>query len=139
MSKNQEDNLQQKYLELQQITQQIKQIQQQLSMIDAQIVEFNSTNISLDDLEKSKAGSEMLVALSPGIFVKGELKDNKELVVNVGSDILVSKNISETKKLIDTQINEINKARDQLLENLQELVLQAQSIEKEFESLSENV
>ncbi len=108
-------------------------------MLDLQIVEFNNTKAALDDLGKSKIGSDMMVTVAPGIFAKGELKNNKELLINVGSDVLVEKDIGGAKKLIENQMEDIKKAHDGLLNNLQELILQAQSIEKEFEKPSENV
>lgn len=135
MAEEKEKELQQKYLEMRLIEQQIKQVQQQAQQVDQQVVELNNIKSTLDDFAKTKIGSEILVPISPGIFVKGELKDNKELTVNVGENTAVKKDIPETKKLIDDQLKEMENAHGQILQNLQELVLQAQLIEKDLEKL----
>lgn len=135
MAEENEKELQQKYLEMRLIEQQIKQVQQQAQQVDQQIVELNNIKSNLDDFAKTKIGSEILVPISPGIFVKGELKDNKELIVNVGENTAVKKDIPETKKLIDDQLKEMERAHGQILQSLQELVLQAQLIEKDMEKL----
>lgn len=137
-NKNQE-KLRQCYMEMQVLEQQIRQLQQQIHMLDSQAVEFTNTQMILDDFAKAKTGSDTLVSISPGIFAKGKITDNKELLVNVGSDVLVEKSVEEAKALLDGQIEEIKKAHGQMLDGLQEMVLKAQSIEKEMEKLSENV
>lgn len=129
------EELQHKYLELQLIDQQIRQIQQQIGLLDAQIVEYNNNKAALEDLAKSKIGSATLMSISPGIFAKGELRDNKELLVNLGADVMVKKSIEETKDLLDKQIMEIKKTHEYLMQNLQELVVQAQAIQKELENV----
>lgn len=129
--------LQQKYLELQLIDQQLKQIQKQIQNIDAQIVELNNTKASIEDLKKAKPNSEVLIPISPGIFFEGTIKDNKDFRVNVGADTVVTKSASETKELVDKQIKEMNELREQMMGNLQEMVLQAQVIQKDLEKLSE--
>ena len=54
------------------------------------------TEQALDDLKTTKTGTEILVPMASGIFIKAELKDNKELAINVGADTVVKKNIEET-------------------------------------------
>ena len=90
MEENQKE-LQKMYLELQLLDEQMKQIQKQITMLDEQLVELNNTIQALDDFNKTSVGSNILVPLSPGVFANAELKDNKELLVNVGSNIVVKK------------------------------------------------
>ena len=97
------EELQNKYMQYQMIDQQMKQIQQQVQVIEKQLVDLAVTRQAMDDLEKTNVGSEILVPVSNGIFTKAELKDNKKLILNVGSNTAVEKSIPETKKLIDNQ------------------------------------
>ena len=129
--------MQQKYIELQLIEQQLKQFQKQIQNIDLQIVELNNTKANIEELKDVKPGSEVLIPISPGIFFDGAVKNSSEFKVNIGADIVVVKSASETKKLVDEQISELNKLREEMIRNLQELVLQAQAVEKDLEKLSD--
>jgi len=130
------EELQNKYMQYQMIDQQMKQIQQQVQVIEKQLVDLAVTRQAMDDLEKTNVGSEILVPVSNGIFTKAELKDNKKLILNVGSNTAVEKSIPETKKLIDNQFKEIKKVQKDLMKDLQNLAVQAQIIEKDLNALS---
>jgi prefoldin alpha subunit len=126
---------QEAYLELQIITNQVKQLHGQVQLIDEQIIEINSVIHSLDDFKECSVGSDIMVPLSSGIFVKGSLKDNKELIVNVGADVAVKKDIPSTKELLAGRIGEIQKQREELLAELQKTALQAQQVEQRLAKL----
>ncbi|MBU0536789.1 MAG: prefoldin subunit alpha [Nanoarchaeota archaeon] len=129
--------LQQKYLELQMLDQHIKQIQQNVELIENQLSELDQINQALDDLTSVKEGTEIFVPVTGGVFAKAELKDNKNLLVNVGAGTTVNKSIPETRDMISNQINEIADTRDQLLEQLQKAVRKAQKIQEELQEIQE--
>jgi len=136
MTEEKQQRMQKAYMELQGIEQQMGQIQGQLQVVDQQVIELQNTKVAVQDLKHADISSNLWAPISQGIFVQAELKDNKKLLVNVGSDILVKKKISETKELLDSQIEEIQKAHTHLLETMQQLSTQGQAIQKE---LLENV
>lgn len=127
--------LQEKYMQMQRIEQQMQQIQKQLKLIEQQTQELILTEQALDDLKNTKTGTEILVPLASGIFVKAELKDNKDLAVNVGADTVVKKDVGEAKKLITNQLEEITKIQQDLTENMEKLQSSAQTIQKELQGL----
>ncbi len=131
MEKNQKE-LQKMYLELQLLDEQMKQIQKQITMLDEQLVELNNTLQALDDFNKTAVGTKILVSLSPGIFTTAELKDNKELLVNVGGNVVVKKNVAETKGLLKKRFDSIKKYRDLTLAEMQKMNLKAVNIEQEI-------
>lgn len=130
--KAKQQKLQEKYMEMQFIGQQIKQVQSQLQMIDAQLNELIITKEGLSEIEKSKPGSEVLSSLSPGIFIKTELKDNKDILLNVGAGVGVNKSMKEAHELVETQTREIKNVQRQLLDNLQLLNSRVNELEKEM-------
>ncbi len=131
MADNQKE-LQKMYLELQLLDEQMKQIQKQIVVLDEQLVELNNTLQALGDLNKTAVGTKILVSLSPGIFTTAELKDNKKLLVNVGGNIVVKKNVAETKELLKKRLDSIKKYRDLTLAEMQKTNLQAVNIEQEI-------
>ena len=122
----------QKYMELQQIDQQMKQIQKQLMLLDEQIQELHITKQALDDIKNTEPGTGILAPVSSGIFISSELKDNKEVRINVGSGTVVKKSIPEAKELIQKQLDEIKKIHKDMLANMQNLGEQAEMLQKEL-------
>ena len=131
MADNQKE-LQKMYLELQLLDEQMKQVQKQVVALDEQLVELNNTLQALDDFNKTDIGTNILVSLSPGIFTNAELKNNKELFVNVGNNIIVKKNVAETKELLKKRLDAISKYREAILVELQKMNAKAVNIEQEI-------
>ena len=102
-----EEKLQKLYLEFQMVDQSIKQLEKQSMTLNNQLMELMVTKQALEETKNIKEGTEVLAPLSSGIYIKTQLKDNKNFIVNVGSNVTAVKNIDSTKKLIDTQIDEI--------------------------------
>ena len=124
--KNQQ-KMQQMYLELQLLTAQIREQEKQLQMLESQLMEIAVSKQSVEEFSKAKTGKEILFPVSTGVFAKGELKDNKELLVNIGSNTIVKKTVEETKKIIDKQFVEIQKVQRQILESITKLSQKALS------------
>ena len=136
MEENQKE-LQKMYLELQFLDEQMKQIQKQITMLDEQLIELNNTIQALDDFNKTAIGSNILVSLSPGVFANAGLKDNKELLVNVGSNIVVKKSVEETKELLKKRLEIIKQYRDMILDEMQKVNMQAVNLEQGINKLTE--
>ncbi len=130
-----EMKLREKYTELRLIDQHIRQLQRQLQDLENQILEIMYVQQSLDDLKDVKVGKEILVPVSNGIFAKATLKENNELLVNVGANTVVKKDVDSVKKMLEININEIKKLEQHFLQDLQKLGMQATEIEREMSSL----
>ncbi len=136
MLEEKEKKMQELYTQFQLLEQHIKQTQQQVTTINSQLVDLVSTTKSLDDLKNVKSGTEILVPVSSGVYVKGEIKDNENLIVNVGANTTVKKNIEDTKKIIEKQVDEMKRLQKQTIEELQHLTNQAALIENEMNKLN---
>lgn len=131
--------LQEKYMELKSIDQQIKQIHQQVEAIDSKIEEINTTNEALSEIKDVKVGEEILVPVSSGIFLKGELKDNKDLLINVGGSTVVKRSVDSVKEMIISQEKEVSAYREQMIMQMEILAHKAKKLQQEMEKLSKNV
>lgn len=110
---------QKKLIELQIISQQLNQMQQQLSALQAQSEDVRNLQKSLDEIEKTKVGNKILAPLSSGVLIDTELKNNKEVVMAIGAGITVKKPISEAKKIIKDQENQLDLIMNKLQQDLQ--------------------
>ncbi|MBW2994717.1 prefoldin subunit alpha [Candidatus Woesearchaeota archaeon] len=127
-----EKQLQEKYLEFQMLQQQMEQLSKYLEELSGKIGEFNLTKENIKSLGKAAPDTESLISVAPGIFAKGELKENEKFVINVGANILVEKTIPQIEGVLDKQIKEIEEVRAQLDGNLIEMNQKMNSLIKEL-------
>lgn len=131
--------LNEKYIELQIIEQQLKQVNQQLLNLDSQFLELQRIKDNLDDITKTKKNTELLVALGGGVFSKAELKDNKTVLVNVGANTVVEKDIPSSKELISNQINQVKDVVKQLEQEFQILAANSQFLQQDLRKLASEI
>ncbi|MBU0980995.1 MAG: prefoldin subunit alpha [Nanoarchaeota archaeon] len=132
-----EKKVQEKYMEYQMVEQQLKQLQQQIQAIDSKLEEAAVLFNSLEEIKAAKPGSEVLVPMSNGIFVKGTLTDASTMLVNVGGGVVVDKTVQEVKDLIKTQIDEIQKAREQAVIEFEKVLKSYSDIEEQLKKMVE--
>ncbi len=96
-------------------------IADQMDKIDSNMMELDYLKNSLEDFKKIKKGNEFLAPLTNGIFVKTRLDDNSKLLVNVGNGVVVEKTVDETKEMLNEKFSELNKIRDELVSQMQEI------------------
>ena len=65
-----QEKLQKLYVEFQVLNNSIKQLEKQNEALETQLMELMVTNQSLDDMKKVESGTEILVPISSGIYVK---------------------------------------------------------------------
>ncbi len=130
-----EKKAQEMYMEFQGLDQNIKQLQSHLEMVTQQLMELSSTRNSLDDFKNIKEGKEVFVPLSSGIFAKASISSSSELLVNVGANTVVAKNVDSTKSLIEKQIDEIKKIHLRIVGDLEKMTNRAGHLEMELQKI----
>ncbi|MGV8171816.1 MAG: prefoldin subunit alpha [Candidatus Woesearchaeota archaeon] len=120
---------QDKYQQMQILEYQIKQLQKVIESIDSQLGEIKNTVDALREFDKLEGNEEILFPIANGIFAKGRLNDDKNLRINIGSDINVEKSISDTIRMMDNQSKDIENYRAEInvqLEKFQEKIIELQ-------------
>ena len=102
-----EEQIQQKYMQFQMIQQQLEKVNQHLGMLNEQSSELDISIEAVKEIAKTKLDNEFLAPVANGIFIKGELKENQKLVVNVGMNTTVEKTIPEVVELLEEQKKDI--------------------------------
>ncbi|MDD5192304.1 MAG: prefoldin subunit alpha [Candidatus Nanoarchaeia archaeon] len=110
---------QEQLIQLQVIEQEAQQFEQQSQLVQQSLAELQNLISSLEELEKTDK-KEIFASLGRGIYIHAEIKD-KKLSVEVGNKIFVKKTISETKKIIEEQIEKLNSAREQIEDKIDDL------------------
>ncbi len=121
------------YMEVKALDEQIKNMNAHLENIDEQIAELNSNKIVLNKFSDLKRDDELKVPLTSGIYINTVLKDTKKLLVNVGAGITVEKTPEQVIKILDSQLTELVKYRNQVVNQMKALIDRIEEIQKEFE------
>lgn len=122
-------------LKLAVIEQDINRLEQQMQIIEQQILEMQNLQRGLEEFEKSKE-KQMLANLGSNIFIKTEIQD-KNLFVDVGNRVFVKKNISQTLKLVETQLGKLAEAKNRVMVKIQEIQAQTEQVILEAENQKE--
>ncbi|MBS3065167.1 MAG: prefoldin subunit alpha [DPANN group archaeon] len=130
-----EQEIQQKYILLQMIDNQMKQIDANMQEIAVRNEGLISLKAHLDELNATKSNVKLKAPIGAGIYVDAELKNTKDVYVNVGAGIVVKKTIAEAKNLVDKQITEVEKAIDHLGKGMENLSTKAQETQHELQHL----
>ena len=135
MTKNEINNnnatkidVEQIYMEYQQLMQQMQLFDKQFQQLDAQGSEFLSVLETLSELPNAEDNNEILVPISSGIFVKATLEEKNKELVNVGGSVVSEKTVEDTRKLIESQLGEIENLRNQMMSNRQLIIARIEQI-----------
>lgn len=130
------EDLQQKYMELQMMNSHIKQSQKQLKDGVRQTVELQKIKDNFEELKKIEEDTEIMASLAPGIFVKANIKSPQKILLGVGDGVVVEKHVDDGKKLLDQQIDGLNKMIDELKKEIQENIFKFQKLQQEVQFLA---
>lgn len=122
-------------LKLVALEQEISRLEQQMQIIEQKALEMQSLQRGLQELEKSKE-KQMLANIGNNIFIKTEILD-KKLLVDVGNRTFIKKNVSETLKIVEEQLNKLAEAKNKIMGNMQEIQRQTEDVIVEAEKSGE--
>lgn len=127
--------LQEKYLEYQMIEEQAKKFQEQNEALEKQRSELESLKDAVSEIANTKTGTELFVPMSSGIFIRTEIKDNRQVLMNVGDNVVVPKSVQNAQELIRKQQAEVEGYKEKIQQNLEILTHHLQRIEAELQDL----
>lgn len=100
-----------------------------LELLEADLM--NAIN-TLEELEKIKGASETYVPIGAGVFVKAVISETKELMFDVGANVLVKCNLEFAKSELKKRLKEIRERKERAKDDLIKAVEEMRRIEQEF-------
>jgi len=137
-NKKQEDNqenLQEKYMQFQALQEQMKQINEHLEKVGERINDISGIIENVDEISKIKEDNEILVPISNGIFIKAKTEGSDKFLVNVGSKTVVEKNKEEVKKLLEKQKVELAELQNKMMVDLNTAETEAVGLQEELQKI----
>ncbi len=111
MANNNEEKLRDLSVELRILEQRAEQLQGSLNMINAMITDLNLANVTLQNLEKEKPDSELLVPIGGNSYVRARLADVDKVIVSIGAGVSMEKPLPETQDILKKRQEELEKSR----------------------------
>lgn len=135
MAEENEEKMQELYVEFQMLNQHLKQLSQQQEMLAQQVVEMNASIQGLEEFSKAEEGSEMFVPLSAGIFAKVKVVDAKNLLMNVGAGVCVVKDVPRAKELMKKQLVDSDQLSQKIERQMEKFSKKASDVQRELQAL----
>ncbi len=107
-----EKEAQGKVIEFSMLEEENKRLEQQMQLTEQQMQVFHQLKAHLEEMAKHKG--EFLASVGSGVFMKSELLDNKKVLINVGSGVIVEKTVGGAGKIIDKQARKIEEVREEI-------------------------
>jgi len=114
----------------------LNELQSRISIVNSAINELQVSNVTLEGLEKEKKGSQLFVPIGGGSYVKAKLVTAKKVIVGIGADVAVEKTVKETKVDLAARIAEMEKTREALGQQMNQIIGRMQENRSRIEEYS---
>ncbi len=125
---NQEE-MNQAMMEMGMMEQKLKHLDQQLSILEQHILEDEKLQASLEDLSKGDK-SEAMLPIGGGIFAKGHIDKVERVLVSVGANVAVEKNVGDAVKMLEKRKEKMMAAREDLANQVKRILQTMTEMEK---------
>jgi len=111
-------------------------LQTRIGLINGVLSELRVSGLTLEGLESEKKGSQLFVPIGGGSYVKAKLETTETVVVGIGADVAVERTLKEAKVELEARIAELEKSRDMLRQQYNQVVGKMQVNRAKMEEVS---
>ena len=135
MSERQED--QGKIIMYQLLQAELGELRKQILMADNRLLDLETTEHAIREMQGFKADKDTLVPLGAGIYAQGDLK-RKDVILDIGAGVMVNRDLKSAKVFLEERKKDIEKAKkqielqiEQITDNINELTPEIEEIIRE--------
>jgi len=111
-------------------------LQARINMVNAVITDLTYANMTLEGLEKQKENTELLIPIGGNSFIRARLENPDRITVGIGAGVSVEKNIQEAKEIIRKRLEDLEKSRTSLQQQLSQVIDKINEDRERFEELA---
>ena len=135
MENKREEELRRTSAELRFLEQTAETIQSKINMVNAVITDLVYASMALEGLEKEKENSELLVPIGSNSYIKAKLENPDKIIVGMGAGVSVEKTLQEAKEIVKKRLENLEKTRVSLQQQLSQVAERISEGREKFESL----
>lgn len=128
-----EEEIQQEYFKLQMLSMQMQELEKQMTNLEDQAGQLQKLRGSVGEVKSFKQGSNILAPISPGLYIESELRNPDQLLMNIGSEVFVPKEIKEAQDVIDSRLQRVEGDIHNLTVDFQNLSVEAQKSQEKLQ------
>lgn len=132
IQKTKEEKIKEFYIRYQMLKQQLNGLISQKSLLEKNIEMIRETIENINDISSIKEGQQIFSSVGSGVYVKAELKDCKNVIINIGSEIMIEKPIPQAILILEKKIEEIKKLIEEINKQITIFEKEIEKIEKEI-------
>lgn len=121
---------------LQQLQREFEVLQRRIVELELLANEYRKALSTLEFLKTSENVVNALITFGGGVFGYAEIKESKKFLVDVGSGVVIEKNINDTIGFVRKKLEEVEKASADATSTLRNIALQANKVQQELAELS---
>jgi len=122
-------------IEAEQYRKRMESINRQMQMIESTIAELHSSMNALSALEENKTGTNILVSIGSGSFIKAQLAQTDRVIVGVGASISMEKSIPEARKYLEERLKQAEEAQEKMRKAALETTEAIQALDDEYQTI----
>lgn len=131
-----EEELRRLNVEMRILEQTAEALQARINMVNAVITDLTYANMTLEGLEKEKENVELLVPIGGNSYIKARLETPDKVTVGIGAGASVEKTLQEAKEIIRKRLEDLEKSRASLQQQLSQVIDRINEDRERFEELA---
>lgn len=129
-------SIEEKVAILQQLQKDFELLQRRLVELELIANEYRKAISTLEFLKSSDKEINALMSLGGGIYAYSEIKESKKVLVDIGSGVVVEKEIESAISFVKKRLEEVEKSSAETTNTLRGLAVEASRIQQEIAELS---
>ena len=111
-------------------------LQSRINLVNATLADYRVSSVTLIGVEKEKQDAPLLVGIGGGTYINTKLGNAEKVIMGIGAGVAVEKTIAEAKENVDTRIDELEKTRNSLDQQLTQVMGKIQENRTRLEELT---
>ena len=136
---NDEEELRKVAVEIRILENTAENMQSRITFVNAAITELNYANLTLEGLEKEKTDTSLFVPIGGGSYIRAKLESPDKIIFGVGAGVAIEKTFTEAKEKIKNRLEEMQKARSSMEQQMEQLLERIRSDRERLDDLSETL
>ena len=114
----------------------VNELQSRINLTNSALTELRVSSMTLEGLEEEKKDAQLFVPIGGGSYVKARLETANKVVVGIGADVAVERTLKEAKEELETRIAELEKTREALVQQFNQVVERIQENRERLEEVT---
>lgn len=139
MSSKVEDELRRLSVEIRFLEQTAEALSSRINMVNAAIADLTYAMMTMEGLEKQKGSMEILVPIGGNSYINAKIESVDKVTIGIGAGVSVEKSLQEAKEMINRRLEELEKSRDSLQQQLSQVADKINEDRERFEELAAKI